>query len=346
MTNNNLLSEGLSYTGDSQTPTHVHLCSYNVTDVESHNCRDFDEMLSLLRPDAINWIQVHGLRDTKLVQDICCHFGIEFLLTQDILNAEHLTKIEVHDRYNAVILKHLLPRTDGIYGVQQLCIVQGADFILTFTEMETDFFDDVYAALRNNVLKIRSRHSDYLLSVLLNSVMTNYMSVISQMEDELEDLEECFLSTKPEQQPGIDVIQLHRRNFRLIKKSVLPLKEQLGRLFYRESALLHKASRPFFNDVNDHLQFVLQTLEGCRDMLSSLVDLYLSNNDQRMNSIMKQLTIVSTIFIPLTFLAGIWGMNFHWMPELEWRYGYFVAWGLMVCVAVFVFVYLKYKKWS
>jgi len=108
---------------------------------------------------------------------------------------------------------------------------------------------------------------------------------------------------------------------------------------------LNKANRPFFSDVNDHLQFVLQTLEGCRDLLSAMVDLYLANNDQRMNSIMKQLTIVSTIFIPLTFLAGIWGMNFQWMPELGWKYGYFFAWGLMLVVGVIVYFYFKHKRW-
>ena len=122
-------------------------------------------------------------------------------------------------------------------------------------------------------------------------------------------------------------------------------KEQMSKLFHADNVLLHKANRPFFNDVNDHLQFVLQTLDGCRDMISALVDLYLSNNDQRMNNIMKQLTIVSTIFIPLTFLAGIWGMNFEWMPELGWKYGYLMAWGLMLVTGIGVYLFFKRKKW-
>ena len=174
------------------------------------------------------------------------------------------------------------------------------------------------------------------------------MSLISKMEDDLEDLEEQFLSPLspiPAKQPGIEKIQVYRRNYRLIKKSIFPLKEQINKLFHTENQLLHKSNRPFFSDVNDHLQFILQTLEGCRDLLSALVDLYLANNDQRMNSIMKQLTIVSTIFIPLTFLAGIWGMNFHWMPELGWKYGYFFAWGLMIVVGVIVYFYFKHKRW-
>ena len=174
------------------------------------------------------------------------------------------------------------------------------------------------------------------------------MSIISKMEDDLEDLEEQFLSPLspiPEKQPGIEEIQRYRRNYRLIKKSIFPLKEQINKLLHSENQLLNKANRPFFSDVNDHLQFVLQTLEGCRDLLSAMVDLYLANNDQRMNSIMKQLTIVSTIFIPLTFLAGIWGMNFQWMPELGWKYGYFFAWGLMLAVVVVLYFYFKHKRW-
>ena len=122
--------------------------------------------------------------------------------------------------------------------------------------------------------------------------------------------------------------------------------EEISKLLHPiDNDLLHKASRPFFNDVNDHLQFVLQTLDGCRDMISALVDIYLSNNDRRMNSIMKQLTVVSTIFIPLTFLAGIWGMNFQWMPELGWRYGYVFAWTLMLILVAVIYFYFKRKKW-
>ena len=131
----------------------------------------------------------------------------------------------------------------------------------------------------------------------------------------------------------------------LMKKSVLPLKEQYVKLLRGENLLMHKVNRAFFNDVNDHLQFVLQTIEICRETLSSLVDLYISNNDLRMNDIMKRLTVVSTIFIPLTFLVGVWGMNFKLMPELDWQYGYFFAWSLMVVIGIIVYAYFRMKKW-
>lgn len=346
MMKNNLLSENLRYTGDNPVPTHLHLIHYQSESVYSYKSDDFDTLLPHLGEDGVNWIQVHGLQNADVVHHICQYFGIDFLIVQDILNSDHLTKIEEHDNYNVVILK-LLSLNDSVeYSYQQLCIIQGEKYVLTFIEGDSAFFDDIYTALKNNVLKIRTKQSDYLLSVLLNSVMTSYMSIISKMEDDLEDMEESFLSINSDKKLEIADIQIFRINYRRIKKCIYPLKEQINKLFHAENKLFHKVNRPFFNDVNDHLQFVLQTLDGCRDLLSALVDLYISQNDQRMNSIMKQLTIVSTIFIPLTFLAGIWGMNFKWIPELEWEYGYFFAWGVMAFTAVAVFIYLKYKKFN
>lgn len=344
-TKNNLLSEQLRYYGRSETPTHLHLCTYTPDTVRTSEAGRVSELIPQLHDEGIHWLQVHGLRDIQIVDEVSKYFSIDFLTRQDILNSKHLTKIEEKDDYLVVLVKLLVQSSESVYEPQQLCIIQGENFVLTFSEGETDFFDEIHTAITNNVLKIRHRPSDFLLSVILNSVMTNFMTIISAMEDHLEEMEEQLLAPGIAGDPGIDDIQQWRRNYRLIKKSILPLKEQIGKLFHYENPLLHEANRPFFNDVNDHLQFVLQTLDGCRDMISSLVDMYLSNNDLRMNNIMKQLTVVSTIFIPLTFLAGIWGMNFEWMPELKWQYGYLFAWGLMLAVGVVVYIYFKRKKW-
>lgn len=344
-TKNNLLSEQLRYTGQSDTPTHLHLCSYTSEQWTLKKAAHITELMEALHGEGIHWLQVHGLKDTKTVEEVCRYFDIDFLTMQDILNAKHLTKIEEKEKYNVVLVKQLTASEEETYVPSQLCVVQGSEFVLTFSEKETDFFEDIYTAITNNVLKIRNRQSDFLLSVILNSVMSNFMTVITALEDRLEEMEESLLAPGTSDDPGIEDIQQCRRNFRVIKKSVLPLKEQFGKLFHTENTLLHKANRPFFNDVNDHLQFVLQTLDGCRDMIASVVDMYLSNNDLRMNNIMKQLTIVSTIFIPLTFLAGIWGMNFEVMPELKWPYGYLFAWVLMIGMGVGVYIYFKRKKW-
>ena len=308
---NNLLSEKLIYTGDSLTPTHLHLCTYNATEMQESANDTFQAIKGTLNSDRINWLQIHGMKDTETIREICSHFEIDFLVLQDILNADHPTKIEEHDKYIVLILKIFYPNEhkeeDELDELlqQQVCLILGNNYVLTFLEQETDFFDDVSSALRNDVLKIRSRQTDYLLSVLLNSIMGNYISTISSIDDALEDLEEELLTITSGDDIGIQIQALRRQ----------------------------------------YMQFVLQTIEICRETLSSLVDLYISNNDLRMNDIMKRLTIVSTIFIPLTFLVGVWGMNYKWMPELEWQYGYLFAWIVMAIIGIIVYLYFRKKKW-
>lgn len=196
---NNLLSEKLIYTGDSLTPTHLHLCTYNATEMQESSGDTFQSVKETLDNERINWLQVHGLKDTETIREICSHFEIDFLVLQDILNADHPTKIEEHDKYIVLILKIFYPNEhkedDDLDGLlqQQVCIILGNNYVLTFLEKETDFFDEINAALRNDILKIRSRLTDYLLSVLLNSIMANYISTISSIDDALEDLEEELL---------------------------------------------------------------------------------------------------------------------------------------------------------
>lgn len=347
---NNLLSEKLIYTGASITPTHLHLCTYNANEIQEISGDTFQAVAGTLNNERINWLQVHGMKDTETIHQICNHFEIDFLVLQDILNANHPTKIEEHDKHIVLILKLFYPNEhkeendlDELLQ-QQVCIILGNNYVLTFVENETVFFDDISTALRNDILKIRSRQSDYLLSVLLNSIMGNYIFTISAIDDALEDLEEELLTISNGNDIGIQIQSL-RRQYMLMKKSILPLKEQYVKLLRAENLLIHKVNRAYFNDVNDHLQFVLQTIEICRETLSSLVDLYISNNDLRMNDIMKRLTVVSTIFIPLTFLVGVWGMNFKFIPELDWRYGYLFAWIVMVVIGIVVYLFFKKKNW-
>lgn len=345
--NNNLLSEQLTYTGTSETPTRLQLCSYNATETEEAEGKHFNDISDTLKSDRINWIKIYGLKDTEAIREICEHFDIDFLVLQDILNANHPTKIEEHNNYMVVILKlfrfNELDKQDELYQ-QQLCLIEGPNYVLSFLEKDSIFFNEIPNAIRNNVLKIRNRQSDYLLSVLLNNVMTNYTHIVSSIGDDLEELEEALLSITDAEDIGIHIQSL-RRQYLQIKKSVIPLKEQYIKLLRSDGNLIHKVNRPFFNDVNDHLQFVLQTIEICRETLSSLVDLYISNNDLKMNDIMKRLTVVSTIFIPLTFLVGVWGMNFTNMPELGWEHGYLVAWALMIIIGFLVYLFFKKKKW-
>lgn len=343
--NNNLLDDSLKYNGDASTPTHLHLVAYGPEGAGRLESRNFAELKDGLRPDGVNWIQVHGLQDVETVVGLCRYFGVDFLTVQDVLNSEHPTKVERLDDCNVVIVKLLETRLADWGEPCHLAVIQGKGFVLTFVESETVFFDDIVKAIGKDVLKVRRRGADFLLGLILNSVMAGYMSALGQMEDQLEELEESLLERLGSDVSSIEDIQKYRRRYRMVRKSVAPLKEQFVTLIHSDDGLVSEDTLPFYRDVNDHLQAIFQSLESCRDAISSLTDLYLSNNDQRMNSIMKQLTVVSTLFIPLTFFAGIWGMNFKNMPELEWEYGYIVAWVVMLAVILFVFLYFKRKKW-
>lgn len=344
---NNLLSENLVYTGNSTDATRIQLCSYNTTELQEAQGKAFADVSATIDNNRINWLKVCGMKDTEAIRDICEHFEIDFLVLQDILNANHPTKIEEHENYIVVILKLFRFNEQDKQSEmqqQQLCIIQGTNYVLSFLEYESTFLEDISVAIHNNVLKIRGRQSDYLLSVILNHVMANYTFIISSIDDDLEDLEEELLKITNADDIGVQIQSL-RRQYLQIKRGVIPLKEQFVKLLRSDSLLVHKVNRAFFNDVNDHLQFVLQTIEICRETLSSLVDLYISNNDLKMNDIMKRLTVVSTIFIPLTFLAGVWGMNFEFMPELSWKHGYLFAWLLMCVIGLAIYLFFKKKKW-
>lgn len=341
---NNLLSDQLVYNGASTTATHLHLHRYNESGMDEFSGDTFEQIRGEIRKESISWLQVHGLENTTTIREISEYFGINFLVMQDILNAHHPTKIEEYDSHLVLIMKLFQPDKNNQLIKQQVCIIQGENFVLTFTESDTSFFNDVTTAIENDVFKIRSRQTDYLLSVLLNNVMGNYRNIITEIEESLEEMESSLLSISTSNNIGAR-IQTYRRQYMRIKRAVYPLKEQYGKLLRSESKLLHPSNKVFFNDVNDHLQFVLQTIDICREILSSLVDLYISNNDLRMNDIMKRLTVVSTIFIPLTFLVGVWGMNFKTMPELEWQHGYLFAWIIMIVTAILGYLFFKKKKW-
>jgi len=344
---NNLLSENLVYTGKSDVAPHLSLLSYNATEMQETQGGSIKEISKTLDTTRINWIQVYGMKDTEIIRDICEHFEIDFLVLQDILNSNHPTKIEEHEKYTFLVLKLFRfneADRESELEQQQVCIIQGTDFVLTFLEYDSPIFNEITLGIKNNVTRIRTRQSDYLLSVLLSSIVSNYTYVINAIDDALEDMEEELLNIKNDNDIGKQIQALRKQHLQ-IKRGVLPLKEQYIKLLRSENLLIHKVNRAYFNDVNDSLQFVLQTIEICRETISSLVDLYISNNDLKRNDIMKRLTIVSTIFIPITFLAGVWGMNFEFMPELGGKYGYLYAWIIMIIIGGGTYLFFKKKKW-
>lgn len=338
---NNLLDEKSSYSGQQRLRTTIDLCRYSPEQFEIRRDVALSELPGPGEGAGITWVHVCGLAASETVSGVCALFCIDALAVQDILNVNHPSKIEEKEKYNVVISK-LFVRDEGV----QAAIVQGDGFVLTFVETEeTGLFDEVVGGIRSNAFRIRSRQSDYLLTVVLNGIAANHLAEINRIDASMDDLESQLLASANDKSLGARIQSL-RRDYLRVKQTVLPLKEQYPKLLRSESPLIHKANRAFFNDVNDHILNVSQKVEICRETLASLVDLYIANNDLRMNDIMKRLTVVSTIFIPLTFLAGVWGMNFEQMPELSWKWGYPSAIGLMGLIGVSVYLFLRSKKWN
>lgn len=338
---NNLLDENSAYSGEHKLRPVINVCMYSPDHFETRSDVGTDFIESLKDFQGITWVRICGLSSSETVSDLCSLYGVDALAEQDILNVSHPSKIEEKEKYNVVISKVFLEDADV-----QVSIVQGSSFVLTFSEVGSlRIFDDVAEGIKNNVFKIRSRQADYLLTVMLNGIIANHLLEINRIDSLMDDLESQLLSSDNDKSLGARIQNL-RREYLRVKQTVLPLKEQYPKLLRSDSVLIHKANKVFFNDVNDHILNVNQKIEICRETLASLVDLYIANNDLRMNDIMKRLTVVSTIFIPLTFLAGVWGMNFSNMPELEWRWGYPFAIGVMCLIGVSVFLLLRSRKWK
>lgn len=337
---NNLLSERLTYNGDNNTHTHVHLLSYSSEYFNETMCQDFNEITTHLSSGEKLWIRVHGLKDTEYIKNLCTYFHIDFLIMQDILNVDHPSKIEKNGDFNFVVTR-IFHHEKAI----SIRLIQSKNVVLTFTEGEIGFFDDAAKALQLNILKIRMRSSDYLFSVLFNELVSSYVSLAIEIGDQLDDLETELLAATTSYNIRMR-LQMLRKRYMEIKRTVVPLKDQYSKILHPDSDLIDETNRPFFNDVNDHLLNSVQLIESCRETLSSLMDLYISNNDMHMNYIMKRLTVVSTIFIPLTFLVGVWGMNFKIMPELDWKYGYLMAWGMMLATGLVSYLILRSRKWQ
>jgi magnesium transporter len=227
--------------------------------------------------------------------------------------------------------------------VEQVSLVFGKNFVISFQEKQGDIFETIRERIRNGKGRIRKMGTDYLAYALIDAVVDHYFIILEKDGEKIEELEDKVVSDpKPE---TLQKIHRLKREMIFLRRSVWPLRELVNSLERGESPLIHKATRIYLRDVYDHTIQVIDTLETYRDMLSGMHDTYLSSISNRMNEVMKVLTIIATIFIPLTFIAGIYGMNFEFMPELKWRWAYFSVWGVILIVAVFMLIFFRRKKW-
>ncbi len=322
----------------------ITIIDYDEQNVQEKEAKAVDECFPFKETATVTWINVDGVHDSEIVGKIGSHFGIHPLILEDIMNTAQRPKMEDMEGYIFVVLRMLnLAGKKREVVSEQVSLILGANFVISFQERAGDVFDSVRDRIRSGKGRLRKMGPDYLAYALLDAVVDNYFLLLEKLGEKVEDTEEELVSD-----PGRKTLQdihLLKREMIYLRKSVWPLREVISGLERVESDLIKESTGIFLRDIYDHTIQVIDTVETYRDTLSGMLDMYLSSVSNRMNEVMKVLTIIATIFIPLTFIAGIYGMNFRYMPELGWRWAYFVVLGLMLAVAVLMLVFFRRKKW-
>lgn len=293
---------------------------------------------------GIVWINLDGVHDVESVEAVGNFFHIHPLVLEDVVHTSQRPKMEDYENYLYVVLKMIfLEDQQREIRLEQVSLILGADFVISFQEREGDVFDPIRERIRTGKGRVRKMGADYLAYCLMDVIVDNYFAVLEKIGEDIETLQQEVLSDPgPETLAEIEDL---RRELIYLRRSVWPLREAVSRMQRDETPLVSERISPFFRDIHDHTVQVGETLETFRDMVSGMIDIYLSSMSNKMNEVMKVLTIIATLFIPLTFIAGVYGMNFKHMPELNWTWGYFGIWGVMLSVAAAMILYFRRKRW-
>jgi len=317
---------------------------YNANLYEEKPNADPEECITLCKSSDIVWINVEGIHDTEIINKIGELFSLHSLTVEDILNTMQRPKFEDFDSYLFIVLK-MLGISDMTKGMEteQVSVILGENFVITFQERPGDVFDAVRECIREGRGRIRKLGADYLAYALINAVVDSYFQILEDIGDQIEQVENrVVLDQEPD---TISKIHRFKRAILFMRRTVWPLREEIALLEKSGSDLVKEPTELFFRNLYDHTIQVIDTVEAYRDIVSGMHDTYLSSVNNRMNEVMKILTILATIFIPLTFITGIYGMNFRYMPELYWKWGYYAALGLMLVIAIAMLVNFRKKKW-
>lgn len=341
-----LPSESLVYTGDQALgKIEVTLVDYDEQTFEERPVQAMEECAPYKGKPTATWINVEGVNNPPALEKLGDCFGLHRLVTEDILNVVQRPKVEDFGDYLYIVLKMLT--YDGKAGKvipEQVSLILGQNYLLSFQEgIMGDVFNPIRERLRAGRGKLRKQGVDYLAYALLDTIVDGYFSILEKLGERIDRLEEELIS-----RPGRPIVErlYHlKRELLFLHKSVWPLREVISSLERRESPLIRETTVPYLRDIYDHVAQIIDTTDIYREMLSTMLDLYLSSVSNRLNEVMKVLTAISLIFMPITFLAGVYGMNFKHMPELEWKYGYLFSWIVMAGIGAGMFYYFKRKKW-
>jgi len=333
----------LIYTGDViDTPITMNVIRYSEEHYEKFELNEAKEAFVEKENEHVSWINIDGIHEVSIVETIGKDFKLHSLLLEDILNIEQRPKIEIYDDNLVVFFKMLYLKDDELI-IEPISLVLGPNYIISFQEKVGDIFDNVRSRIENSNGRIRRRGSDYLLFALMDAVVDNYFVVMEDIAEKLELLEDDLFEDTDNRL--LYELQQYRKQIVNMRRSVYPLREVVSKLNRSEFGVISEDTERFFRDLYDHTIQIIETIETFKETVSSLKDVFMTGVSNRMNEIMKVLTLIATIFIPVTFIAGVYGMNFENMPELGWEYGYVSAWILMIIMGVGMFIYFKRQKW-
>ena len=322
----------------------ITIIDYDATQFQEKEVETIEECFPFRDTPTVTWINIDGLHEVGIIEKIGKHFSIHPLILEDILHTGQRPKMEDFEDYIFLVVKMFYyDEKDDEIKMEQVSLLLGSNFVISFQEREGDIFDPIRERIRNHKGRIRRMKADYLGYALLDTIVDNYFIILEKIGEDIENMEE-ELVTRPTPET-LQTIHNLKRELIVLRKSIWPLREVVNSLARGESPLINEATGVYLRDVYDHTIQVIDTIETFRDMVSGMLDIYLSSISNKMNEVMKVLTIIATIFIPLTFVAGLYGMNFEFMPELKWHWGYFAALLVMAAVAVFMVFYFRRKRW-
>ncbi len=318
---------------------------YNADVVRRVTLESVAEIPDLITSDTQLWLNVNGLHEPELIAEIGRLFNIDALFLEDILNVNSRPKVEFGDNYLFYIQKMIqFDTVNNCLNIEQLSIIHGRNYLITFQENAGDVFDSVRQRLLKNAGRIRRAGTDYLAYALLDMIVDYYFLVLDNLREELEPLDDDALEPGGARELPATVRNC-KNQLILLRRSIAPLREVIDTLLRDGCDLWDEATTPYLNDLRDHLLNVTETIDSYRENLSGVLELHLAMLSQKMNDVMRILTVIATIFIPLTFAAGIYGMNFEYMPELKWPFGYYLFWGFCGSAAVVMLGAFRWKKW-
>jgi magnesium transporter len=322
----------------------IRILDYDEAQFEEKEAKTIEESFPFRDKPTVTWINIDGLHEVEIIEKLGSPFGLHPLLLEDILNTDQRPKMEDYGDYIFVVLKMLYPgENKDVIEAEQVSLILGSNFVISLQEREGDVFDPVRDRIRKSKGRIRKAGSDYLAYALLDAIVDNYFLILENVGEKIEDTEQQLATnSSPE---TLQYIRELKNEMIFLRKSIWPLRELINGLERCESTLIHESTVAYLRDVYDHTIQIIDTVESYRDTISGMVDIYLSSISNKMNEVMKVLTIFASIFIPLTFVAGVYGMNFEFMPELGWRWGYFVLLAVMTLIGISLVFYFKRKRW-